>query len=296
MNIIGKKNIFFIISAILIAGSIFSIVFYKIKPGVDFVGGSLWQIKIDDPNVNERILKNFLSEMGIKNFVVYPSAENKSYSIRLENISEADHQKYFESLKNKFSNVEELSFDSISPMIGEELRKKAILATILVLFGICLYVAFAFRRVSYLVPSYRYGIITLICLVHDVVVPLGFLVVLGHFKGVDFNISFLGALLTIMGYSVHDAIVVFDRIRSNLLAARGKLDFAKLTNDSINQVMARSINTSLTTFFTLIALFFLGPFSLKYFTLTLIIGIAIGTYSSIFFAAPLLVVWQTRPK
>jgi len=296
MNIIGKKNIFFIISAILIAGSIFSIVFYKIKPGVDFVGGSLWQIKIDDPNVNERILKNFLSEMGIKNFVVYPSAENKSYSIRLENISEADHQKYFESLKNKFSNVEELSFDSISPMIGEELRKKAILATILVLFGICLYVAFAFRRVSYLVPSYRYGIITLICLVHDVVVPLGFLVVLGHFKGVDFNISFLVALLTIMGYSVHDTIVVFDRIRSNLLAARGKLDFAKLTNDSINQVMARSINTSLTTFFTLIALFFLGPFSLKYFTLTLIIGIAIGTYSSIFFAAPLLVVWQTRPK
>ncbi len=99
-----------------------------------------------------------------------------------------------------------------------------------------------------------------------------------------------------MGYSVHDTIVVFDRISSNLLAARGKLDFAKLTNDSINQVMARSINTSLTTFFTLIALFFLGPFSLKYFTLTLIIGIAIGTYSSIFFAAPLLVVWQTRPK
>jgi len=170
------------------------------------------------------------------------------------------------------------------------------LAVILAILGICFYIIFAFRKTSYLVPSFKYGFVVLACLLHDVIVPIGFLVFLGHFKGVDFSISFVVALLTIMGYSVHDTIVVFDRVRSNLLASRGKVDFPKLVNESVNQVMARSINTSLTVLFTLLALFFIGPLSLKYFSLVLTFGIIFGTYSSIFIAAPLLVLWQNKSK
>ena len=294
LNIIGKRNIFLIISAILILASTALIVSYKIKPGIDFVGGSSWQIKIKNEKVNENNLKEFLSKLGIKNFVAYPALGTQSYLIRLENISEPDHQKYFEALKNEFGDIEELSFESIGPAIGHELAKKAIWASILVLLGICFYVTFAFRRTSYLVPSFRYGIITLVCLVHDVIIPLGVLVYLGHARGIDFNISFVVALLTIMGYSVHDTIVVFDRIRSNLLTHRGELNFPQLTNNSVNQIITRSINTSLTTLFALLALLFLGPFSLRYFILVLSIGVAVGTYSSIFVAAPLLVIWQNK--
>ena len=298
LNIIGKRNIFLIVSAILILASIVFISFYKIKPGIDFVGGSLWQIRItQNEKIDENSLKDFFDvKFGLKNFVVYPALQSQSYLIRLENLSEPDHQKYLEALKNEFGGVEELSFDSIGSTIGYELGRKAIWAAIFVLLGICFYVAFAFRRTSYLVPSFRYGLIILACLIHDVVIPLGVLVYLGHFRGVDFNISFVVALLTIMGYSVHDTIVVFDRIRSNLLINKGKLDFPKLTNDSVNQVMTRSINTSLTTLIALLAIFFFGPLSLKYFTLILSIGIVVGTYSSIFVAVPLLTIWQNKSK
>ena len=283
------------ISAILILVSIAFIVFYKIKPGIDFVGGSSWQIKIKNEKVNENNLKEFLSKLGIKNFVAYPALGTQSYLIRLENISEPDHQKYFEALKNEFGDIEELSFESIGPAIGHELAKKAIWASILVLLGICFYVTFAFRRTSYLVPSFRYGIITLVCLVHDVIIPLGVLVYLGHARGIDFNISFVVALLTIMGYSVHDTIVVFDRIRENLLINRGRnFSLGEIINQSIKETFGRSVSTSSTLFLVLLALLFFGPESLFYFVLTILVGTFFGTYSSIFVASPLLYVWQKK--
>ncbi len=162
----------------------------------------------------------------------------------------------------------------------------------MVLVGISLYVAFAFRKVSRPISSWKYGIITLVTLFHDVSIPAGFLVVLGKLKGVEIDTNSLVALLVIMGFSVHDTIVVFDRIRENLLLDRGRSDFGTVINNSVNQTMARSINTSLTLFLVLIALFIFGPITLKYFILTLLIGTIAGAYSSIFVASPLLQVWQ----
>ena len=297
LNIVDKKNFFFAFSGLIILLSLVSLFVFGLKPGIDFAGGTQWQIKINSPNINTDTIKDFLSsKLNVKNFVVYPALENNSFLIKLESISEADHQTYLNAFKNNFGNVEELSFESIGPVIGKEVSQRAIRAIILVLLGIGFYIIYAFRKTSYLVPSYKYGLVVLACLLHDIIIPLGFLVWLGRFKGVDFGVNFVVALLTIMGYSVHDTIVVFDRIRSNLLVARGKIDFPKMVNDSINQVMARSINTSLTTLFVLLTLFFIGPFSLKYFSLVLIIGIIFGTYSSIFIAAPLLVLWQKKSK
>jgi len=297
LSIIDKKNFFFAFSGLIILLSLISLFVFGLKPGIDFAGGTQWQIKINSPNITTDTIKDFLSsKLNVKNFVVYPALENNSFLIKLESISEADHQTYLNAFKNNFGNVEELSFESIGPVIGKEVSQRAIRAIILVLLGIGFYIIYAFRKTSYLVPSYKYGLVVLACLLHDIIIPLGFLVWLGRFKGVDFGVNFVVALLTIMGYSVHDTIVVFDRIRSNLLVARGKIDFPRMVNDSINQVMARSINTSLTTLFVLLTLFFIGPFSLKYFSLVLIIGIIFGTYSSIFIAAPLLVLWQKKSQ
>jgi len=176
------------------------------------------------------------------------------------------------------------------------LRKNAITAIIFVILGISLYVAFAFRKVYQPVSSWVYGLITLLTLFHDVVIPAGLLALLGHYARIEIDSNFVVALLVVMGFSVHDTIVVFDRIRENLLLDRGKSVFAELVNRSINQTMARSINTSLTLIFVLLAIYFVGPASLHYFVLTLLVGVTTGIYSSIFVASPLLILWHNRKK
>jgi preprotein translocase subunit SecF len=169
------------------------------------------------------------------------------------------------------------------------LRNNSIIAIILVLIGISLYIAFAFRKASRPISSWKYGWITLMTLFHDVAIPAGMLAILGHFMNVQLNSDIIVALLVVMGFSVHDTIVVFDRIRENLLNHRGKMPFATIVNDSVNQTLARSINTSLTLILVLLSLYFVGPADLKYFVLTLLVGVTTGIYSSIFIASPALV-------
>ena len=183
-----------------------------------------------------------------------------------------------------------MSFQSISPSVGANLRNNSIIAIILVLVGISLYIAFAFRKASRPISSWKYGWITLLTLFHDVAIPAGMLAILGHFANVQIDSDFIVALLVVMGFSVHDTIVVFDRIRENLLNHRGKMPFATIVNDSVNQTLARSINTSLTLILVLLALYFVGPADLQYFVLTLLVGVTTGIYSSIFIASPALVV------
>ncbi len=277
--------------------SVISISVFGLNPGIDFTGGTIWQVKSLSDQLTTDSFKNFLeNEAGIKNPIVYPELESKSVFARFGNISEENHQKYLEALKLKFSDIDELRFDSIGPVIGKELKRKAVWAVILVLLGISFYVAFAFRKVSYPVKSFKYGAIALITLFHDVFVPIGLLSFLGWKYGVEVDINFIVALLVIAGFSVHDTIVVFDRIRENLILRKDKDDFVKIVNDSVNQTIARSVNTSLTLFLVLLALFFFGPISLKYFVLTILAGTAIGTYSSIFVASPLLTVWYKIGK
>ena len=232
--------------------------------------------------------KCFENELNVKNATVYPESESQSYLIKLGHISEEEHQQYLTALKNKFGDMEELRYETIGPTIGKELKGKAVWAVILVILGISLYVAYAFRKVSYPVKSWKYGIITLITLFHDVIVSVGALALLGWKFGVELDTKFIVALLVIIGFSVHDTIVVFDRIRENLLLDSGRKDLKEIINDSVRQTFVRSVNTSLTLVLTLLALFFYGPLSLKYFVLLIMTGTIIGTYSSIFIASPSL--------
>ena len=290
MNIIKHKAWFLGFSAILILVSIAALASFGLKTGIDFKGGSLWQIRQESGTVSmdETALKSFLGDtLEDKNFVMFPS-EDGSYLIRMSAVSEETHQQYLQQVRDRFGVVEEGQFQSIGATIGQELRNKALWAILYVVLGISFYVTYAFRKVSYPVKSWKYGVITLVTLVHDVTVPAGFFAFLGWKYGIEIDTNFIVALLVVMGFSVHDTIVVFDRIRENVLNHGGKTPFADIVNKSVNQTLVRSINTSLTVLIVLVAMYFYGPATLQYFVLTLLIGIAMGTYSSIFVASPLL--------
>lgn len=292
MNIIKYKSVFLGISAVLVLASIVALATLGLKTGIDFRGGAMWQIKQVSGEVamDEAALKEFLGgTLEDKNFVMFP-AEDGSYLIRMGAISEATHQQYLQNLRGKFGTIEEQQFQSIGATIGSELRAKSLWAIVYVVLGISLYVTYAFRKVSYPVKSWKYGVITLLTLLHDVIVPAGFFAFLGWKFGVEIDTNFIVALLVVMGFSVHDTIVVFDRIRENVLSHGGNTKFEEIVNKSVNQTFARSINTSLTVLIVLVAMYFFGPATLQYFILTLIIGIAMGTYSSIFVASPLLTI------
>ncbi|MBI4085569.1 MAG: protein translocase subunit SecF [Candidatus Liptonbacteria bacterium] len=297
LNIIGHKNIFLGISAVLITVAVVAVVLFGFRQGIDFAGGTLWQFRIaNNAPATDDVESFFTSNLNTNEaFVTYDPANN-SFIARLPAVSEADHQKLLGALKGKYASFDEAGFQSIGPSVGNELRKKAVIAIILVIIGISLYVAFAFRKVFQPVSSWTYGFITLLTLFHDVAIPAGMLALLGHYAQIEIDGNFVVALLVVMGFSVHDTIVVFDRIRENLLLDRGKTAFAELVNLSVNQTMARSINTSLTLILVLLAIYFAGPPSLHYFVLTLLVGVTTGIYSSIFVASPLLVLWQGRKK
>ena len=189
------------------------------------------------------------------------------------------------------SKIKEKRFDSIGPVIGNELKSTAVIAIVIALFAIVFYIGWAFRKVSRPVSSFKYGIIATITLFHDIIITLGVFAVLGHLYNVEIGIPFVAALLAILGYSVNDTIVVFDRTRENLIKS-GYDDFEKVVNKSVNETLIRSLNTSFTTLLVLVTLYLFGGETIKYFIIALIVGISAGTYSSIFIASPLLVTWQ----
>jgi len=290
MNIIKYRKIFFIISAALILASIVSLSVWHLKLGIDFTGGSLLEVKYaGTASVNSEI-KDKLAQFNLGEVNVTP-AENNSVILRFKDIDEATHQNILHSL----GDVEEKSFESVGPVIGAELMRRAIYAIALVILMIVIYIAWAFRKVSRPISSWQYGIATLIALLHDVIIPVGIFAILGHFLGVEIGLLFVTAVLTILGFSVHDTIVVFDRIRENLRRHIGD-NFEDTVNRSINQTISRSINTSFTVLLTLLAVYFFGGESIRYFALALIVGIIFGTYSSIFIASPLLVLWEGWKK
>lgn len=291
LRIVSHKGIFLSVSAVLILASVVAIGLFGFKEGVDFKGGTMWQFRTGNPadmSAIEEVLKSELPGKEVR----MSYASDGSMLARFSEIGETDHQKALVALKTKFASFEELSFQSIGPSVGAALRNRSMLALLLVLVGISLYIAFAFRKVFQPVSSWKYGVVTLATLFHDVAIPAGLLAVLGKYAGVEMDSNFIVALLVVMGFSVHDTIVVFDRIRENLLRERGRGDFSEIVNTSINQTLARSINTSLTLILVLLALYFVGPSALKFFILTLLVGVTTGIYSSIFMASPLLVVWQ----
>ncbi len=316
LPIIQNRRWYYVFSVTCLVVAIGALGLWGLKLGIDFTGGSLMEVnfvQIDRPAAAavQAILQGQMPELG--DVTIQPIGET-AMALRLKDLSEEQHQQLLALLQATYpaatadSNIEiqpdgsaalvvgpvtgvvEQRFDSIGPTVGQELRTKSLLAIVVVMIGIICYIAWTFRKVGRPVASWKYGVIAVIALLHDVAITIGVFAVLGHFLGVEINTPFVAAILTILGYSVHDTIVVFDRVRENLHRYQGS--FEDTVNRSLNETFIRSLNTSLTVLLTLTAIYFFGGESIKYFALTLIVGVFFGTYSSIFTASPLLVTWQ----
>lgn len=259
------------------------------KFGIDFAGGSLWEIRFVERALSPQELSDALQEYSLGELRMQ-EGEHGTFVLRFREVTEAEHQALLQALAAKGGSVEELRFEAVGPTVGKTLKRKAVQGLLVAIVGISVYIAWAFRKVSRPIASWKYGVATVFTLFHDVLVPLGLFSYLGEFRGVEIDANFVVALLVVMGFSVHDTIVVFDRIRENLKKVQG--DFASVVNKSVNETMARSINTSLTTLLALLALWIFGAASLQYFVLAMMVGIFTGIYSSIFIASPLLVSWE----
>lgn len=294
MFIIKYRKIFVSISAVLIALSISAIVFWGINFGIDFRGGSLLEVEYTGVRPEKTVVEDSLKELSLGDALIQPVGEN-GYSFKTKDITNDEKELVLKALGN---DVTETSFTSVGPSVGAELVRKSILSFILVALGIILWIAFSFRKVSQPVSSWKYGLIAVAALVHDVIISAGFFAVFSNLMGKEADTLFVVAILTVLGLSVSDTIVVFDRIRENIRHMQAK-PFDEIVGKSLSQVYTRSIITSLTTILVLLALVFFGPSSTKLFAITLTAGMVFGTYSSIFFASPVLVMvkgWQDKSR
>lgn len=287
-NILGTRKIWYSVSSVLVVGSIVVWAIYGLNLGIDFTGGSLLQVRYTAARPEVSTVVEQISALNLGEPLVQPSGDD-TFIIKTQFLDNEQRQQVLSALGE---NAAEDSFESIGPTIGQELREKAVSAIILVLVAIILYVSWAFKGVSRgPVPSWAYGVAAIVALVHDILITVGVFVLLGAFHGVEINVMFITALLTILGFSINDTIVIFDRIREGLRRSQQKT-FEGVINESINFSMMRSLNTSITTLIVLTTLLLFGGESIRYFVLALIIGITAGTYSSIFIASPLLLMWQ----
>lgn len=291
MNIIGKKYLYFAISLIIIIPGIISLILWGLTPSIDFTGGSRLVFTFPQ-TVNQKTVeevKSVFSDQKIEIATIQKS--DRQIFIKSKIIEPKKNIQLLDSLKKKAGNFEQDEFETVGPTIGSETTLNAVKAIILACVLIVLYITWAFRKVPKPTSSWRFGVGAIVALVHDILVVVGIFSILGHFFHVEVDSLFVTALLTILGFSVHDTIVVFDRIRENLRRMAGS-PFSVIVNDSILQTLGRSLNTSLTVLLVLFTLLLFGGESIKWFVVALLVGIASGTYSSIFNAAPLLVVWE----
>lgn len=293
LQIINKGKYWLTFSGTLMLISLIVLLVWNLKYGIDFTGGSLMELEFSGPRPTQEQILEKLSSLELGNINIQPLEEN-GFVLKFKSVDENTHQNIISTLKENFEKLEEKRFESVGAVIGKDLRIKSIYSLLVVLVGIIVYIAWAFRRVSWPVSSWKYGVAATIALFHDILITVGFFVILGKFWGVEVNTTFVAALLTILGYSVNDTIVVFDRIRENL--TRRREEFETIVNISINETIARSINTSLTVVLVLAAILIFGGATINDFVIALIFGIIIGTYSSIFVASPLLVFWLRRAK
>ena len=291
MIIVKHRTIFFIVTAMIAITALASLAFFGLRLGTDFTGGTLAQVSYAEARADATAVTEALDDAGLKGYSLRETGDT-GYTLRSSALDNEQREMLAAlfSVPGNQATIDQLT--EVGPTIGLELRNKALIALGLVLLCILLFIAFAFRKVSEPVSSWVYGLIALVTLIFDVIVPVGFFAALGHFHGAQVDTLFVTAVLTILGFSVHDTIVVFDRTRENLRINHDrnkKEDFAETAGRSLGQTFVRSLNTSLTVLATLLILFFIGPASTKDFALTLLVGIIAGAYSSIFLATPLLV-------
>lgn len=288
LRISEKRNWFFALSLLIIIPGLISLFLWGLRFGADFTGGSLLEVKFSKTVTKEKII-----EVGKKNqfdLALQPSGSN-SYIIRTKPLGDKEDKNLLAALSKEFGKVEQIRLETIGPTIGKELLTNSLKALLIAAVAIVFYIAWAFRSVPKPASSWRFGITAVITLLHDVLVLVGIFSILGHFLNVEVDSLFVTATLTVIGFSVHDTIVIFDRIRENLNKASFKT-FDETVDHSIMQTIGRSLNTSMTVVLVLSALLLFGGSTIRWFIAALLIGIVSGTYSSIFNAAPILVVWQ----
>jgi len=289
LSISRAAKYWFGFSGLLIILSFVALGVWGLRPGIDFVGGSILEVRGENatvPNVRTNLQKNN------QNSVEVQLTGNNSVQIRMQELNNEEHAKILASLVEEFPGLEELRFDSVGPIFSKDLVIKSILAIVLSSFGILIYLAFVFSKSSAVVSSWAFGTFAVTALIHDVIIIAGFFAVYAHFFSASADSLFVTAILTVIGFSVHDTIVIFNRIKSNLRILR--LPFGELVELSVLETFTRSINTSVTTLLVLLSLLFFGGSTIRPFVATLSFGIVVGSYSSIFLAAPLLVWWQER--
>jgi len=294
MFVVKYRKLFYILSALIVAASIASISIWGLKPGIDFKGGSILEIAYSGTRPEQSLFEQKIDPLNFDASI--RETGEKGFIIRMRDISQEEKSTLDEALFG-FGSTTQVRFDSVGPLLGVEAIKKSVASIVFVLVAIILFIAFAFRKVSQPINSWKYGFIAILALAHDVIVPTGVFAALGYFKGYEVDTLFVTALLVVLGFSIHDTIVVFDRVRENLGHAKANKPFEEIVGESITQTFTRSINTTLTTLMALIVLYFVGGESTHQFSLALIIGITAGTYSSVFLGSPLLVTiekWQNR--
>lgn len=290
LNIIKHYKFWFTVSGILLAAGIVSLAVFGLRFGIDFKGGTSTQLSFtktpDYQKIKDVVAKDApggqVQQAGVSDVIIKTLPLDKTAHDKLES-----------DIKTQVGGFTEKSYTNVGPIIGQELSSRAVYQLILVALGIILYIAYAFRKVTKPVTSWKFGWAAIIALLHDLFIVVGFFSILGHFFGVEIDSLFVTAILTVLGFSVHDTIVVFDRIRENLKTHAGE-SIEDIVNHSISQTVVRSLNTSLTVLFVLLALLLFGGDTIKYFVLALFVGIIAGTYSSIFIASPILVLWEKR--
>ena len=292
MWVIKNRKIFVGISILFVLGSLILIFIEGLKFGIEFNGGSLTEVAYISERPEMTDIKAQIQELSFGEFLAQPTDENGVF-VKTKSLTESERASLVNALSfDGQQQIEEKAFTSIGPSVGQELKTKSTIALIVVSLAIILFIAYAFRGVSKPVSSWKYGIIPIITLIHDVIVATGAFAVMGKIMGAEVDTLFVVALLTILGLSVNDTIVVFDRVRENL-KNKFSNDFKEVVGNSVDQTYARSINTSLSTIIVLLALFFFGPETTKVFAMTLAVGMFFGTYSSVFLASPLLVMFES---
>ena len=290
-------TIVFFFSIALTLAAFVAVAIYGLNLGIDFKGGSVMELEFASgrPSISE--LQVLLAGKSPEEISIN-EAGDKGFILKTGQISEDQHQAVLKVIKDKYptNDVAEKRFDSIGPIVGSELKGKSINAIIILLIAIAIYIAMVFRKMSVVLSPWIMGLAAMLALFHDIIIPIGVFSILGHFYNIEIGAVFVAAILTILGFSVSDTVVIFDRIRENVIRNRAKEDFASLVHKSVMQTLTRSLNTTFTVLLSLIAIYFFGGESLKYFSLALIIGIFLGAYSSIFVASPLLVRWSVWTK
>lgn len=293
MFVINHKKIFLTISAVIVVLSLVSVAIFGLKLGIDFKGGSALEFTYDATRPTIEELAPALENVGFRDALIQPVGET-GVMIKTRSLTEAERATLVETLTLKGAGSQQ-SFTTIGPSVGREMKNKAIISIVLVLLAIIFFVAYAFRKVSEPVSSWKYGFAVILALIHDIIIPTGAFALLGHFSGAEVDTLFIVALLTTLALSVSDTIVVFDRVRENLARKTGE-SFEVIVGNSLSQTFVRSMNTSLLVLVMVITLAIFGPTSTKLFATVLAIGMFFGTYSSIFLASPLLILMEKGKK